>query len=248
MNTNFGKWAFTGILVLLGAGFVAGIVVVIQAMGNTAPSLYARAAPASSPGPTNAPSKHVYLTLQAFPNTPADAWMKEHSYSFVSPGLPPLNAHADWVRYGPNTNIVLPAHALVTMTIENYDGSSPILNQFYSQVQGVIGGVMTVNGKPVTSLDPSVVSHTFTIHSIPSSQQPWLYVSVPLMGEPDAVEAAGADNGFPPHPEVMQFSFRTGGPGAYIWQCFDPCGWGFDGFGGPMQTRGYMSGTVIVQG
>jgi hypothetical protein len=248
VNTNFGKWAFAVVLILLGAGWVAGIVAVLQAMGNTSPPIQAQAASApSTPAPSNLPSKHVYLTLQAFPNTPTDAWMQEHHYSFVSPGLPPVNGHEDWVRYGPNTNLVLPAHALVTMTIENYDGQSPILNQFYSNVQGTVGGVMTVNGKTMKGLDPSVISHTFTIHSIPNSAQPWLFVSVPLLGIPDDVEAAGADNGFPPKPEVMQFSFVTGGPGNYIWQCFDPCGWGFNGFGGPMQTRGFMSGTVTVK-
>jgi heme/copper-type cytochrome/quinol oxidase subunit 2 len=35
-------------------------------------------------------------------------------------------------------------------------------------------------------------------------------------------------------------------PGHYIWQCFDPCGSGFNGFGGPMSTKGYMSGTINV--
>jgi hypothetical protein len=36
-------------------------------------------------------------------------------------------------------------------------------------------------------------------------------------------------------------------PGQYIWQCFDPCGSGFNGFGGPMSTKGYMSGTLTVE-
>jgi hypothetical protein len=112
-------------------------------------------------------------------------------------------------------------------------------------VQGTIGGTETVDGKTVTSVDPTTVSHTFTIHSIPDTNQPVLYVSVPVVGEADDVKTPDFD--FPVHPIVMQFSFVTGGPGKYIWQCFDPCGYGYDGFGGPMQTRGFMSGTVTVE-
>jgi hypothetical protein len=46
----------------------------------------------------------------------------------------------------------------------------------------------------------------------------------------------------------MTFSFMTpAAPGAYFWQCRVPCGGGFvDGFGGPMQTLGYMTGNMQV--
>jgi hypothetical protein len=50
----------------------------------------------------------------------------------------------------------------------------------------------------------------------------------------------------PLKPVITEFSFVTQGPGHYIWQCIDPCGSGFDGFGGPMSTKGYMSGTIDV--
>ena len=43
------------------------------------------------------------------------------------------------------------------------------------------------------------------------------------------------------------FTFRTGKPGHYRWQCFVPCAAGFlYGFGGPMQTIGYMDGFLNV--
>ena len=48
-------------------------------------------------------------------------------------------------------------------------------------------------------------------------------------------------------PVVTTFSFITGDPGTYIWQCIAPCGSNFNGFGGPMSTKGYMSGTITVQ-
>jgi hypothetical protein len=47
--------------------------------------------------------------------------------------------------------------------------------------------------------------------------------------------------------ETITFMFRTGKPGHYRWQCFVPCAAGFlYGFGGPMQTIGYMDGFVQV--
>jgi hypothetical protein len=52
-------------------------------------------------------------------------------------------------------------------------------------------------------------------------------------------------NGYP-KPEVMEFSFVTGAPGNYVWNCEDPCGNGYVMFGGVMSERGMMSGTVTV--
>jgi hypothetical protein len=50
-----------------------------------------------------------------------------------------------------------------------------------------------------------------------------------------------------PH-ETMTFSFMTPRTtGEYFWQCRVPCGGGFiDGFGGPMQTIGFMTGNMEV--
>jgi len=46
---------------------------------------------------------------------------------------------------------------------------------------------------------------------------------------------------------TITFTFHTGAKGHYRWQCFVPCaaGW-IDGFGGPMQTIGYMDGFLDV--
>jgi hypothetical protein len=47
---------------------------------------------------------------------------------------------------------------------------------------------------------------------------------------------------------TIQFTFHTTAPGHYRWQCFVPCaaGWTY-GFGGPMQTIGYMDGFLNVK-
>ena len=50
-------------------------------------------------------------------------------------------------------------------------------NPFWAQPRGVVGRTMTVNGKPLTALDPDLASHTFAI--------PDLGVSVPLEGVAD---------------------------------------------------------------
>ena len=46
---------------------------------------------------------------------------------------------------------------------------------------------------------------------------------------------------------TIKFSFRTGAPGTYRWQCFVPCAAGnLLGNGGPMSTLGYMGGFLNV--
>ena len=100
---------------------------------------------------------------------------------------------------------------------------------------------MRINGKPATSIQPDKASHTFAV--------PQLGVLVPLKGVPDS--AKNACDEWPctqqqAH-QTITYTFRTGAPGRYRWQCFVPCaaGW-IDGFGGPMATIGYMDGFLHV--
>jgi hypothetical protein len=96
----------------------------------------------------------------------------------------------------------------------------------------------------VRGVDPAHVGHTFTIHAAPTAQDP-LFVSAPLPAVPD--EAPIVKGTLYPKPHVVRFSFMTKGPGKYVWNCEFPCGDGFYAkFGGPMATRGYMSGTLTV--
>lgn len=105
-----------------------------------------------------------------------------------------------------------------------------------------------------TNVPAAYVSHTFTIHGIASSTsdaQPYLYVSAPISGAyadaPSGSSTPADAAGLPLAPTITTFSFTTPSrPGSYIWQCFDPCGANFNGFGGPMSTKGYMSGTFTV--
>ena len=175
---------------------------------------------------------HAYLNLASYP----DSMAGEHG----SDG----GAHPDWVSYGPSTNLHVPAHALVTVTIRQYDGGEKITNPYFAKVHGTLGDVMIVNGRREAGTNPDAVGHTFTIHAAPTNQDP-LFVSVPLPAVPDDRPVAkGSDY---PRPNIVTFSFVTGGKGEYAWNCEFPCGDGYYAkFGGPMSTRGYMSGTLTV--
>jgi hypothetical protein len=145
-------------------------------------------------------------------------------------------------RWGHTTVFTVPAHSLVHVTIYNFDGASGLRNPFLSQVQGTVGGTMQINGgKPTDVINPDDASHTFTV--------PQLNISVPLLGVPDDAKHQCAEMpcSLKEAHETMTFTFRTGKPGRFRWQCFVPCAAGFiDGFAGPMQTIGYMDGFIHV--
>jgi hypothetical protein len=162
----------------------------------------------------------------------------------------------DWVSYfiqDPKTRqwvhttlFKVPAGARVNVTVLGYDGCTPLRNPFWGRVTGTIGNTEQVDGKPVSVLDSwkdCSVGHTFSI--------PAIGLNVP-MGSPTTVAEnnnlctqSPCTSG--PH-VTMQFSFfAPTTPGSYFWQCRVPCGGGFvTGFGGPMQTIGFMTGEMEV--
>jgi hypothetical protein len=159
-------------------------------------------------------------------------------------GVNALYASQGWPFYWPSTTLQVPANSLVTVTIYQYDSGGRVFNPFWAKVHGTVDGTMTVNGKTVTEVDPTKVAHTFTVHQYPESGQPYLFVSVPL---PD-LGGTAVDNASPyvDDPKEVTFTFRTGAPGTYVWNCEYPCGDSYQEFGGPMQQRGWMSGTLEV--
>lgn len=154
----------------------------------------------------------------------------------------PDDPHLDWVSYLPTTILNVPANSVVTMTIDQEDGASGLRNPFWSKARGIVGGKFHMtyyddSGAPqvgdFSALDDAAtLAHSFAI--------PDLGVFVPLLGISDAAPAGSMN--------VVTFSFQTGKPGIYHWQCFVPCGAGtIYGNGGPMQTLGYMTGFLVVQ-
>lgn len=150
-----------------------------------------------------------------------------------------VDAHSqNWVHA---TTYVVPANSLVHITVYQYDGQSGLRNEFLGQARGIVGGSFMLNGKPTQAIDPGTASHVFAI--------PQLGVSVPLAGVPDDAknQCANAPCPLSTAHETISFTFRTHQRGLFRWQCFVPCAAGFyQGFGGPMQTVGYMDGYLKV--
>jgi hypothetical protein len=157
--------------------------------------------------------------------------------------------HPEWVSYlarnsegkwKHTTVLDVPANSLVRVTIYQFDTATGLRNPYWGGPQGIVGD-MSVDGKPVKTLDPDLASHTFAI--------PDLGVSVPLKGVADKAknQCSVAPCTLAQAHTTVTFTFRTGKAGTFRWQCFVPCAAGFIlGFGGPMQSVGYMDGYLHV--
>ncbi len=169
-----------------------------------------------------------------------------------------VSNHPDWVSYfiqDPRTKewvhttlFKVPAGSIVHVTILGYDGCTPLRNPYWGRITGTIGGVEYVNGKAVSVLNSwsqCSVGHTFRI--------PGIGLNVPVASPTSLAANSNLCGTSPctsgPH-TVVTFSFHTPTtPGSYFWQCMIPCGLGYlDGFGGPMQTLGFMTGEMEVVG
>ena len=166
----------------------------------------------------------------------------------VGPQLSP--GHPDFVSYlirdttgkwRRDTVWRLPANATVHVTVYNFDGASGLRNPYLARPLGVDGNQEVVDGKPVSVINPDDASHTFAVPQL------GLIVALPGVGD-----NAKNQCGYAPCPmsnahRTITFTFHTGAKGHFRWQCFVPCAAGtFFGFGGPMQTLGYMDGFLDV--
>jgi hypothetical protein len=185
---------------------------------------------------------HATLEMSIFPNTSAEYPGPRGAVNQLIENNG-VEQTEGWPFYWPSTSLKLPAHSLVTITIKQYDGSTTPWNPFWAKVHGTVDGTATYNGTPQKQIEADNVAHTFTIHQYPEGGQPDFFVSVPMLAV--ASNAKNEANGYP-KPQEITFSFITGAPGEYIWNCEDPCGDAYQEFGGVMQARGWMSGTVTV--
>ena len=167
----------------------------------------------------------------------------------VGPQLSP--AHPDYVSYlirntkgkwERRTVWRLPANATVHVTIYNFDGDSGLRNPLYARATGIDSNSYLLDGKRTLAINPDDTSHTFAV--------PAYGLIVPLSGVADNAknQCGYAPCAMSMAHRTIQFTFHTGKAGHFRWQCFVPCaaGW-IDGFGGPMQTIGYMDGFLNVE-
>jgi len=186
-----------------------------------------------------APGQAVNVTMQEDPQTTVTDKPTWATYFIKDP------KSGAWVH---TTLFQVPAGSLVHMTILGYDGCTPLRNPFWGRVTGTIGNVEYVNGKAVPLLNSWAncsVAHTFSIPGIglnvPVASPTTLAQNTSLCGTSPCSPSSG------PH-QVVTFTFRAPTiTGDFFWQCRIPCGLGYlDGFGGPMQTIGYMTGQMEV--
>jgi hypothetical protein len=174
----------------------------------------------------------VHLTLQtvaSYGHPPHTEWV-----SYLA-----RNPHGQWMH---TTVFHVPSYSTVTVTVYQFDTATGLRNPFWGQPRGTVDGTMNVDGKTLHVLDPDLASHTFAI--------PDLGVSVPLKGVADDAknQCSVAPCNLSQAHTTVTFSFNTGKPGKYRWQCFVPCAAGFPlGFGGPMQSIGWMDGYLMVK-
>ena len=165
--------------------------------------------PTSAGGGTN--SKSVVLTI----NNPYDTQN---------------NSSGD--QYAP-ANFSVPAHTLLEITLINYDDGMNPVTPTEGAVSGTVGDCIYLNttvsdlGSCVKSLDPQVVSHTFSFVS-----GPYAGFNVPLPS------AAGTPPGGTGASVTFFAYFNT--TGTFTWNCLAPCdAWS-------MATPGFMTGTMTV--
>lgn len=212
--------------IIFTAAFIAAAGVVI----GLYVTLFLEALPPAVNAKTVAP-KQATLTLQtvaAVGHGETKDWVSYYAQ----------NPQGTWVH---STILHVPAHSLIHVTIYQFDTATGLRNPLWGQPRGIIGGTIYVNGKPLKVLNPELASHTFMI--------PELGISVPLEGVAEEAknQCENAPCGLDKAHNTVTFAFRTGNPGHFRWQCFVPCAAGFIlGFGGPMQTIGYMDGILEV--
>jgi hypothetical protein len=222
--------AVTVLLGFLAVAAVAVFVVIHYFLGSPAVEDFA-----AGVTPDSGATVHVTLQEDAQNTVSTDPdWV---SYFIKSPRT------GQWVH---TTLFRVPAGSKIDITILGYDGCTPLRNPFWGRVTGTIGNVEYVNGKPTPVLDSwgaCAVGHTFTM--------PGLNLNVPVASPTTLAENNDLCGTSPctsgPH-TVVTFSFMTPKTaGNYFWQCRVPCGLGYvDGFGGPMQTLGFMTGNMEV--
>lgn len=204
---------------LLGLGAITGTAVLVAACGDITTPAPSSATTSNTPGGAPTPGG----------TTPAGGSGETWLYLTILTGK--MLGKPGWPMYVP-ADFSVPANATVHAEVRCFDNGAAAIPSGYEKVRGTVNGSMTVlaavdgdvahaKSQTVTSGGPKDVAHTLTIAD------------------------TGRNIPIPPLCTV-RFTFKTGAPGAHGWQCMAACGTGQGGWGGPMATNGYMSGTMTV--
>ena len=96
---------------------------------------------------------HVTLSFQTYPDSTGSV----NGVQIHPSGNP------GWPAYGLTNVYQVPAHALVTVNVRQYDSGGSLNNPWFATVRGTVGGTATIDGKVVRAIDPDNVGHTFTV-------------------------------------------------------------------------------------
>lgn len=178
--------------------------------------------------------QHVKLSFQTYPDSTGSV----NGVAIHPSGNP------SWPAYGPSNIFQVPAHALVTVTVRQYDSGGALNNSWFGTVRGTVGNVASfqIGNGPTRKLhqwNANDVGHTFTVRGTPGTD-PKFFLNVPL---PAVGGNNQTDNG---QHNTIVFSFISGSKGTYAWNCEFPCGQMVASFGGVMGAYGFMSGFIHV--
>ena len=227
---------FVVALVLIG-----GIAAFFMSQSYTSPNYPSGVQVATSLGTTTVDGQtlpHVALHFQTYPDSTGSVDGKQ-----IHP-----SGNASWPAYGFTNQFQVPAHALVTVTVMQYDSGGALNNPWFAHVMGTVGGTATFtdpSGKTETAnhWDPNNIGHTFTMRGAPGVD-PNFFLNVPL--PTNANLPTGSSNDDAGQHYTVTFSFISGNKGTYAWNCEFPCGSMVASFGGVMGAYGFMSGFVHV--
>ena len=193
-----------GVSVALVAGLASGV-------RAGAESLTSSVTPLPTHGPTVTESMQI-LT--------GEVQAKRHIITPYGAGFGPMYTNASWSVKAGDT---------VVLRIRSYDdGPAPLTGAqtMFDRVEGTVGGIETVDGKPVRQIANDQVAHTFTVVG--------LGLNLPIPAAPTGKYV------------TVVARFVPQKTGVFIWQCYAPCGSGPNFMGGPMAVEAWMEGKVQV--
>jgi hypothetical protein len=225
------KYVWTVATVLIGAAVIAAIGLGFHNQQYSSPAGTAVAQPAGTTMVNGHEYPHVILNIATYPDSSGTTT----SGQAIHPGGNP-----SWPAYGPTNEYQIPANAVVTVNWTQYDSGGVVNNKYFAYPHGTLGGTEKVNGKTVAGVAADNIGHTFTVRGEPGVD-PGFFLSVP---GPISKLGDNAENN--KGGQLVQFSFISGKPGLYAWNCEFPCGLSVGGFGAVMSSFGYMSGYIHV--